>query len=1566
MQFLKDTLKVFVDDIRLLLVILASTTISIISCAHLIRPPTAEVTAQAPIVETKIFVQREERPEFEYVTFDVPKAGEAILRMVNGAKVGASRRERMRGAKITLNGNTVVTAKEFGKNTDVLKVRVPLLRGTNKLGANLQAKSGQRLSVRIDAPPDKIILSPVLKRVVPGRDPLKAQATVTGLGVPVPGAKVQFEIRTLGTRIEQTAETGYRGTATALIEGIKSGVGVLQATVKGSELFEKIPISVPENPPMTLVPRMSNVTVRIGSTSSLGLTLNLDKADDKGQIVNLAYAVKPDSSGVNIEMTRKLFTRSFQIIPVAGKITGLVPGLYTIVFTATSADKDKTASAEVKVRVHDKIVLSMPSALPSGFPPASESTKVTFRALVTGTPDPPDVLYIDEVSSKGNVIAKRIAELKDNGKGIDSLAGDGFYADTAEIASPRDKENNPVEGEKYFQVRAELPGKTITRSIAMVPITHLPLKARPSDPDNPGLVSDPKGLIRFFANEVMIESIPGVSASRIRSIVKEIFKEAVEIVGYIPTLNLYLVELKNNKTAEGLFQAIEELSRYEEVKAASPNIVGQTADAYTLTDERYPDGRPTQCVPPDNNSASECQYYMQTIRADDAWDFLNASGLTMTGSSMIRVAVIDNGIDTSHPDLNGQVSYSDHPASAAKDHGTPVAGLIAAKHDPVEEPDDGSAGIGIAGVAPGTKLIDLRVGQPDTWAMTAGIDAATSLETKILNISHQWSLAGSTGDYIPSSLGNVRDALASAINDHNRLVIVAAGNLPGGCPSTMAEYESLGMIYPAQLAAPSCPAWRTDCPMFTFDPGNALLAVGAIDIDSNDDGVVNSNEDIIATDMRGNCSGGTPCPASGVCSNGNACAYCSNVHPWIKIYAPGDDVVTTQLGAGMDPANGTSFATPLVSGAAAVLWATDSTGWTNETVANRLIERGRPLALAGQLHPLLDGTPPDDPSLLGTSPKAVVLNLFAAVAEPYELVFVLDRSGSMRSTTHIDTNVANDRWDALRIAATEFTRLISASDPPQSNFGLTLFAGNVLPDPLPSPGMVPIDEDLETTVIPALSQTPGGSTAMGLGLQYGMAKMTDPSKPRVVVLFTDGEQNVAPLVADDGCSFSDSTPINPTCPGGAESVKIIAVGIGNPSTRYLDTLQELANKNRGSLIITNNGTDFTGDCTDDINGIFDCAIAPALFGNSLQMVTSYKGKLSKKVTLPAFDLNKHVGRLLVKIAFSRKFELPQLVSILAGVRIMKDGNDITQFFQPDLASTPHNSILLKTNFVSQLESKTATMAPEGSYTIKITAPANMSSDLPFRVVAYADDHRLDMQWRVNPPAPRVNRPFNPTVSLRWRGKPLTTATVEAQIMIPGGDLGDSLARHPLKVDPDRKLDAGSPGYQKYLHLLKNEPKFLDKLRPQPSKLTLVHQGGGLYSASFNTGSESGIYQVIYRVSAQSAEFGKIQRKAVQSVYIRFGGINLDNSSVQTTVTINKVTIRFRPITTYGRFIGPAQGSAFTVDGAGIKLSNIVDYQNGVYDLVLTGNPDGQIAIKLLGQEIYKGPASKIGKKRRKK
>ena len=107
----------------------------------------------------------------------------------------------------------------------------------------------------------------------------------------------------------------------------------------------------------------------------------------------------------------------------------------------------------------------------------------------------------------------------------------------------------------------------------------------------------------------------------------------------------------------------------------------------------------------------------------------------------VRVAVIDSGIDAAHPDLAGQVrvrrDFVGGRGPPAERHGTAVAGVIAAR---------ANDGVGIAGVAPGARLLALRAcaertGQADpaavcdTLSLAKALDFAIGQNAQVINLS---------------------------------------------------------------------------------------------------------------------------------------------------------------------------------------------------------------------------------------------------------------------------------------------------------------------------------------------------------------------------------------------------------------------------------------------------------------------------------------------------------------------------------------------------------------------------------------------------------------------------------------------------------------------------------------------------------------------------------------------------------------------------------------------------------------------------------------------------------------
>ena len=289
-------------------------------------------------------------------------------------------------------------------------------------------------------------------------------------------------------------------------------------------------------------------------------------------------------------------------------------------------------------------------------------------------------------------------------------------------------------------------------------------------------------------------------------------------------------------------------------------------------------------------------WHLDEIGARRAW----WSGL---GAGTV-VAVIDSGVDVTHPDLDHQVVESvscigaageaarcqvELPGTGAETHGTHVAGIIAAKADD---------NIGTAGVAPRARLLVVRALQTscateldcrltgDTDDVAAGVRWATAAGADVINLSLNTSRMG----------GELEDALAEAW-DAGVVPVLAAG------PRSVAG-DFFGHPTSVVVTATDRSGLLADYAPFLDADAPALAAPGGAEGDTSESCRV----------------GGTP---AGVLST--------------AARAEGDR-------SGYACLSGTSMAAAVVSGSLAVLV---SMGYAPEAALDRLVSSARPGAGLG-------------------------------------------------------------------------------------------------------------------------------------------------------------------------------------------------------------------------------------------------------------------------------------------------------------------------------------------------------------------------------------------------------------------------------------------------------------------------------------------------------------------------------------------------------------------------------------------------------------------------------------------
>jgi subtilisin family serine protease len=410
------------------------------------------------------------------------------------------------------------------------------------------------------------------------------------------------------------------------------------------------------------------------------------------------------------------------------------------------------------------------------------------------------------------------------------------------------------------------------------------------------LDKDPQGN-PYVAGELLVSYKQGAFKKVKDAALKKVGGKVERYFPQIGAQHISLAQVKNEQSQAARQAALQQMKKALEqdpdVKSVSYNYVRE--GSWVPNDTHYGD-----------------QWALPNIKAPGAWDIER-------GSRDIKIAILDSGIDNSHPDIYdtrkvaGQKDFvnNDNDASDDQGHGTIVAGIVAANTNNAR---------GVAGVCPNCSLLIGKVLDMGNKAqdanVIAGVNWAVGQRAKVINLS--------------LALGGQDPVLQAAIHrawTQGAVVVAATGN-DGSDTKTVypAAYPDVIAVAATGGGAVSVsPTFRDSRAIYKWEPGDY-------------------------------CYLRTP---QGTCSKSVAA---SNAGDWVDVAAPGKDIYTPVRCTGVpscgeytyrNDAWGTSMAAPHVSGVAGLIFSKGGheghpANWSPAEVRSRIESTARDLGKPGK------------------------------------------------------------------------------------------------------------------------------------------------------------------------------------------------------------------------------------------------------------------------------------------------------------------------------------------------------------------------------------------------------------------------------------------------------------------------------------------------------------------------------------------------------------------------------------------------------------------------------------------
>lgn len=563
--------------------------------------------------------------------------------------------------------------------------------------------------------------------------------------------------------------------------------------------------------------------------------------------------------------------------------------------------------------------------------------------------------------------------------------------------------------------------------------------------------------------------------------------------------------------------------------------------------------------------------------------------------------------------------------------------------------------------------------------------------------------------------------------------------------------------------------------------------------------------------------------------------------------------------------------------------------------------------------------------------------------QPAAAMLALDISGSMlaRACTTCPT-----RYDTLRQAVEIFAQLWSQMGRANDRLGVTYFR-TTIDEPVIGGERLPL---LAGNVGALIADVNGQNivstnlTAMGGALQRSVEALralpADQAEARHVILFSDGMQNVNPMVQPPSFAIVEEpgrppSGVAPTSPpmrlDAVSPIKVhtISVGAGASVSLLADIAAAGGGLSRPTLD------------ADDLRQFFVEQLIDTLRGSSPQLIGYRRGVLGAKPATESFVVNKGVRKLLFKASWpsGQRFD----------IRIFRNRVDVTSSAK---VVSGNFYRILAFNFAPGGGGDPAV----GEWRMHIAGKSGAN----YEAAAIVDDKVLRYRTRLERVRDSAGASLRLGVALSAGALPVDgPIDVTATITRPRVAIGNLLVgTRPLRLG-SRGTELSMSTAERRIAAFLLDSQRNRKVRAITEPIHFESDGRGGFRATIWNATVPGIYRATVRIRGEHSRLGRFERSETITAVVPFGDADRTKSQLSLRVLPGgqAAELTLRPTDRQGNLLGPtfARDIVLTMSAGRIERGPD-DLGDGRYRFVLA-LPKGdapKLTIAVGNQSVFVG------------